>query len=87
MLADSLLASRIGGLVALYLDSATVSQEMEMMRRFLVTKTHTLIATGVYSRKIVFLTRSRLLCYCAQGYVAKYQQEKEVKKFHRRQTN
>jgi hypothetical protein len=24
-----------------------------------------------------------VLCYCAQGYVAKYQQEKEVKKFHR----
>ena len=67
MLTDSLPASRIGGLVALYLDSAAVGQEMEMMSRFLVTKTHTLIATGVYARKIVFLTRSRLLCYCAQG--------------------
>ena len=31
MLTDSLLASCIGGLVALYLDSAAVSQEMEMM--------------------------------------------------------
>jgi hypothetical protein len=86
MLADSLLASRIGGLVALYLDSAAIGQEMEMMSRFLVTKAHTLIATGVYAGKIVFLTRRRLLGYCVQGYVAKYQQEKEVKNFHRSRT-
>jgi hypothetical protein len=62
---DNLLASFIGGLVALYLDSATVSQEMEMMSRFLVTKTHALIATGAYARKVVFLTRRSLLGYCA----------------------
>ena len=73
MLADSLLASRIGGLVALYLDSAAVGQEMEMMSRLLVTKAHTLIATGVYAGKIVFLTRRRLLGYCVQRHVAKYQ--------------
>jgi hypothetical protein len=56
MLTDSLLASCIGGLVTLYLDSTTVSQEMEMMSRFLVTKSHALVATGVDAGKIVFLT-------------------------------
>jgi len=53
VLADSLLRSRIGRLIALYLDRAPVSQEMEMMSRFLVTKAHSLIATGVYARKMV----------------------------------
>ena len=38
-----------------------------MMGRFLVTKTHALIPAGVYARKIVLLTRSSLLGYCAQG--------------------
>jgi hypothetical protein len=87
MLADSVLASRIGELVALYLDSAAISQEMEMMSRFLVTKTHTLIATGVYARKIVFLTRRRLLGNCAQTRGTKDIQEKQVKKFHSIQRN
>jgi hypothetical protein len=86
MLTDSLLGSCIGGLVALYLDSATVSQKMEMMSCFLVTKTHALIATGVYAHKIVFVTRRRLLGYCAHVHGAKYKQEKEVKDFHRRQS-
>jgi hypothetical protein len=72
VLADSLLASRIGGLVALYLDRSAVDQEKEMMSRFLVTETHTLVATSVYAVKIVFLTRRRLLSYCVQGRVAKY---------------
>ena len=87
MLTDSLLASCIGGLVALYLDSTTVSQEMEMMSRFLVTETHPLIATGVHSGKIVFLTRRSLLGYCVHVDGAKYKQEKEVKNFHRWQIN
>jgi hypothetical protein len=81
MLTDSLLASCIRGLVALYLDSTTVSQEVEMMSRFLVTETHSLIAAGVHARKIVFLTRRRLLGYCAHVDGAKYKQEKEVKTF------
>ena len=76
MLTDSLLASRIGGLVTLYLDSATVSQKMEMMGRLLVTKSHALVATGVDAGKIVFLTRRRLLGYRAQAHGAKYKQEK-----------
>ena len=76
MLTDSLLASCIGGLVTLYLDSTTVSQEMEMMSRFLVTKSHALVATGVDAGKIVFLTRRRLLGYRAQAHGAKYKQEK-----------
>ena len=83
MLTDSLLASCIGGLVALYLDSTTVSQEMEMMSRFLVTETHPLIATGVHSGKIVFLTRRSLLGYCAHVDGAKYEKETEVINFHR----
>src|SRR5271167_4711540 len=73
MLADSVLASRIGGLIALYLDSSPVSQEMEMMSRLFVTETHTLIATGVYAGEIFFLTRRSLLGYCVHGRVAKYQ--------------
>src|SRR6202162_3987749 len=72
MLTDSLLGSCIGGLVALYLDSATVSQKMEMMSRFLVTKTHALITTGAYARKMVLLTRRRLLGCCAHVHGAKY---------------
>jgi len=51
MLADSLLARRIGGPVSFYLDCAAVSQEMEMMGRLLVTKTHALVATGVCARR------------------------------------
>ena len=65
MLADSLLASCIGGLVALNLDHTALGQEMEMMSRFLVTETHPLIATGVHARKIVLFTRRRLLRKCA----------------------
>src|SRR6516165_7664837 len=65
MLSDSLLASGISGLVALNLDSTAVSQKMEMMSRFLVTETHPLIATDVHARKIVLLTRRRLLRKCA----------------------
>ena len=83
VLTDSLLASCIGGLVALYLDGATVSQKMEMMSCFLATKTHALIATGVYARKTVSVTRRRLLGCCAQAHGAKDKQEKEVKDFHR----
>ena len=47
-----------------------------MMSRFLVTKSHALVATGVDAGKIVFLTRRRLLGYCAQEHGAKYKQEK-----------
>jgi hypothetical protein len=49
---------------------------MEMVGCLLVTKTHNLIATGVDAGKIVFLTRRRLLGYCAQAHGAKYKQEK-----------
>jgi hypothetical protein len=87
MLTDTLLTSCIRGLVALYLNSTTVSQEMEMVSRFLVTETHPLIPTGVHASNIVFLTGRRLLGYCAQGRGAKYKQEKEVKNFHRWQIN
>jgi len=39
----------------------TVSQKVEMMSCFLVTKSHALIATSVYASKIGFLTGRRLL--------------------------
>jgi hypothetical protein len=80
MLADSLLARRIGGPVSFYLDCAAVSQEMEMMGRLLVTKTHALVATGVYARKMVFRVGRSLLSNCVQTRGAKYIQEKKVKK-------
>jgi hypothetical protein len=38
---DNLLACRISGLVALYLDCTTIRKEMEMVSRLLLTKTHT----------------------------------------------
>jgi hypothetical protein len=82
---DGLLASCIGGLVALYLDSTAVSQKTEMMSCFLVTKAHALIATGIYAGKIVFVTRRRLLGDCAQVRRAEQKQEKEAKNLHLRQ--
>ncbi len=58
---------------------------MEMMGRLLVTKTHTLIATGVYAPKMVFRVWRSLLSNCAQTRDAKNIQEKKVKKFHSKQ--
>lgn len=86
MLTDSLLGSCIGGLVALYLDSATVSQKMEVVGCLFVAKTHTLIATGVYARKMVSRVWRSLLGNCAQTRGAKSIQEKKVKKLHGIQT-
>ena len=83
MLADCLLASSIGKLVALYLDSATVSQKMKMMSCLFLAKTHTLIAAYIYARKMVFRVWRSLLGNCAQTRGAKYIQEKKVKKLHR----
>ena len=59
-----------------------------MMGRLLVTKTHALVATGVYApgvyaRKMVFLVGRSLLSNCVQTRGAKYIQEKKVKKSHR----
>ena len=65
MLADRLLASRIGGLVRFYLDCTAVSQEMEVVGCLFVAKTHTLIATGIYARKMVFRVWRSLLGNCA----------------------
>ena len=48
MLTNGLLASRVGGFVALYFDIAAVSQEMEVVGSLFVAKTHTLTATGIY---------------------------------------
>jgi hypothetical protein len=81
MLTDCLPTSCIRRLVAMYLDSTTVNQEMKMVSRFLVTETHPLITTGVHACSIVFITRRRLLGYRAQAHGAKYKQEKEVKTF------
>ena len=54
MLTNGLLANCIGGSVRFYLDCAAVSQEMEVVGCLFVAKTHTLIATGIYARKMVF---------------------------------
>lgn len=48
MLTDSLTTSCIRRFVASYLDSTTVRQKTEMMSRFLMTETHSLIASLVY---------------------------------------
>ena len=82
MLTNSLLANRIGGPVGFYLDCTAVSQEMEVVGCLFVAKTHTLIATGIYARKMVFRVWRSLLGNCAQTRGAKYIQEKKVKKFH-----
>jgi len=55
---------------------------MEMMGRFLVAKTHTLIATGIYAPEMVFRVWRSLLSNCVQTRGAKNIQGKEVKKFH-----
>ena len=55
------------------------------MGRLLVTKTHALVATGVYARKMVFRVWRSLLSNCAQTRDAKNIQEKKVKKFHSKQ--
>jgi hypothetical protein len=59
MLTDSLLTSCIRRLVALYLDSTTVRQKMEMMSRFLMTETHSLITSLVHSGRALGLGGSR----------------------------
>jgi uncharacterized membrane protein len=82
MLTDCLLASCISGLVALYLDSTAVTQQMEVVGRLFVAKTHALIATGIYTRKMAFRVWRSLLSNCAQTRGAKNIQEKQAKKFH-----
>ena len=52
------------------------------MGRPLMTKTHPLIATGFYARKMVFLTRRSLLGQCASAQEARCQEKKEVNKFY-----
>ena len=51
------------------------------MGRPLMTKTHPLIATGVYARKMVFRTRRSSLGQCASAQEARCQEKKEVNKF------
>src|SRR6516165_5906298 len=82
MLTNSLLAFRVSGFVAVNLNSTTVSKKMEMMSCFLVTKTHTLIATSVYTLRMFVLSRRRLLSCRAKADLPKYQHEEEVTKFH-----
>ena len=82
MLTNSRLAFRISGFVAVNLNSTTVSKKMEMMSCFLVTKTHTLIATSVYTLRMFVLRRRRLLSCRAKTDLPKYQHEEEVTKFH-----
>jgi len=67
MLTDSLLASCIGGLVALYLDSTAVSQEMEIMSRQLVTKTHAFVTAYVQVFIVISSSRRWLLAKGANG--------------------
>ena len=85
MLTNSLLVFRISGLVAVNLNSTTISKKMEMMSCFFVTKTHTLIATSVYTLRMFVLSRRRLLSCRAKTDLPKYQREEEVTKFHCKQ--
>jgi len=86
MLTNSLAGCVICGFVALYLDSTAVCQEMEMMGGLLMTKAHSLIAAGVYAHRAFFLSRRTLLGYCARAQGPRYQEDKELKNFHREQT-
>ena len=86
MLTNSLLASRVGGFVALYLNGPAISEQMEMMGGLLVAEAHTLIATSVYNFRMFVLSRRRLLSCRAKTDLPKYQNEEEVTKFHCRQT-
>ena len=61
MITNGFLALGVGCVITRYFDRSAIGKEMEVMGRPLVTKTHALIATGVYARKMVFLTRRSLL--------------------------
>jgi hypothetical protein len=65
MLTNGLLANCIGGPVRFYLDCTAVSQEMEVVGCLFVAKTHTLIATGIDARKMVFRVWRSFLGNCA----------------------
>lgn len=82
MLTNGLLANCVAGPVRFYLDRTALSQEMEVVGCLFAVKTHTLIATGIYTRKMVFRVWGSLLGNCAQTRGAKYIEEKKVKNFH-----
>ena len=87
MLTNGLLANCIGGSVSFYLDCTAVVQEMEVVGCLFVAKTYTLIAAGIYARKMVFRFWRSLLSNCAKTQDAKNIREKDVKKFHSIQRN
>ena len=82
MLPNGLLANCIGGPGNFYFDCTAVGQEMEVVGCLFVAKTHTLIAAGIYARKMVLRVWRGLLSNCAKTQDAENIQEKEVKKFH-----
>ena len=69
MLTNGLLANGIGGPVRFYLDCTAVSQEMEVVGCLFVAKTHTLIPTGIYARKMVFRVWRSLLAFLCTTHV------------------
>jgi len=87
MITNGFLAIGVGCVITRYFDRSSVAKKEEVMGRPLVTKTHALIATGVYAPKWVFLTRRSLLGHHVQAQGAKDQQEEEVNKFHSMRNN
>ena len=57
-----------------------------MMSCFFVTKTHTLIATSIYTLRMFVLSRRSVLSCSAKTDLPKYQHEEEAAKSHCRQT-
>ena len=82
MITNGLLAIGVCGVITRYFDRTPIGKEMEVMAHLFVTKAHALIATGVYTRKMIFLTRRSLLGHRTQAQQAKCQGKKEVNKFH-----
>jgi hypothetical protein len=63
------------------LNSSTISKKTTMMSCFFVTKTHTLIATSVYTLRMFVLSRCSLLSCSAKTDLPNYQHEEEAAKF------
>jgi hypothetical protein len=59
--------------------ASTISDGYTQIRRY----AHAFLNAFRFKAEIVFLTRRRLLGYCAHVQGAKYKKEKEVKNFHR----
>ena len=82
MITNGFLAIGVRRVITRYFDRSPVGKQMEVVGRLFVAKTHALIATDIYARKMIFRVGRSLLSNYAQTRGAKNVQEKQAKKFH-----